>query len=128
MLELPWGQACFSLSAIVLMTLGLNTMALGLGGIFPNFQEPSPAKIVSGFGGTVCLILSFIYILVGNLCIMLPSASRLKLQLPSSLAFLQAAPVPFSLLGLFVLTAALGLMPYLFALKRMKNLDYFGKV
>jgi ABC-2 type transport system permease protein len=38
-------------------------IAIGLGTLYPNFAETNPGKIVSGFGGTFCLVLSFVYIL-----------------------------------------------------------------
>ena len=31
--------------------------------LYPNFKETNPSKIVSGFGGTFCLVMSFLYIL-----------------------------------------------------------------
>ena len=40
------------------MCLGLPGIAVGMGALFPNFHEETPSKIVSGFGGTVCLVLS----------------------------------------------------------------------
>jgi ABC-2 type transport system permease protein len=40
------------------LCLGLPGIAVGMGALFPNFQEETPSKIVSGFGGTLCLILS----------------------------------------------------------------------
>jgi len=45
------------------MALTLNGLATGLGVLYPNFREENPSKIVSGFGGTFCLVLSFVYIL-----------------------------------------------------------------
>jgi ABC-2 type transport system permease protein len=44
------------------MTFSLNALATGLGALYPNFREDNPSKIVSGFGGTFCLVSSFIYI------------------------------------------------------------------
>ena len=49
---------------ILMVTISLNSMALCLGTLFPNLKEENSAKIVSGFGGTLCLILSFIYIII----------------------------------------------------------------
>lgn len=54
----------FYCGAIILMSTGLTALALTLGVLFPNFHDASPAKIVSGFGGTLCLILNFIFILL----------------------------------------------------------------
>ncbi len=53
----------FSLTVTV-MTFTLNALAVGLGVLYPNFKEDNPSKIVSGFGGTFCLVLSFLYIVV----------------------------------------------------------------
>ena len=44
------------------MTFTLTALATGLGALYPNFREDNPSKIVSGFGGTLCLVLSFLYI------------------------------------------------------------------
>ena len=44
------------------MCIALNGLAVGMGVIYPNLREENPSKIVSGFGGTFCLVISFIYI------------------------------------------------------------------
>jgi len=46
----------------VLVSFGLSGIAVGLGARFPNFREDNPSKIVSGFGGTLCLMLSLFFI------------------------------------------------------------------
>lgn len=63
LLHLGWPRTLFFSAAITIMTLTLNGMATGLGALYPNFRETNPSKIVSGFGGTLTLILSFGYIL-----------------------------------------------------------------
>lgn len=50
--------------AIVLCCLGLTGIAVGLGARFPNFRAFSAARIASGFGGTVNLVVSTFFILV----------------------------------------------------------------
>ncbi len=62
MLQIPWGRTLFFIGAVTIMTFTLTAMAVGLGVVYPNFKEDNPSKIVSGFGGTFCLVLSFIYI------------------------------------------------------------------
>lgn len=47
----------------VLLCSGLAAMAVGLGATMPNFRETSPSKIAAGFGGTLNLVLSAIYII-----------------------------------------------------------------
>ena len=40
-----------SIYCIVMTNLGLSGLAVGLGALYPNFQEDNPARIVSGMGG-----------------------------------------------------------------------------
>jgi ABC-2 type transport system permease protein len=62
MLVLAWTRTFYLLGAVVVMTLALNALAIGLGALYPNLKEDNPSKIVSGFGGTFSLVLSFLYI------------------------------------------------------------------
>jgi len=63
MLQMDGTHTVFFTAAIAVMTLTLNALAVGLGVLYPNLKEENPGKIVSGFGGTFCLVLSFLYIL-----------------------------------------------------------------
>ena len=56
----------------LLLCVGLSGMAVGLGAIMPNFREQSPSKIAAGFGGTLNLVLSALYILAVVLLTALP--------------------------------------------------------
>jgi ABC-2 type transport system permease protein len=62
MLQLGPARTFFFCVAIAVMTLVLNSLAVGLGSLYPDFKETNPSKIVSGFGGTLCLVISFAYI------------------------------------------------------------------
>ncbi len=66
MLKLPWQRTIYLTGIIAVMTFALTGLAIGLGALYPNFKEDNPSKIVSGFGGTFCLVLSFVYI-VGSI-------------------------------------------------------------
>ena len=63
MLKLPFIRTIYFGMAVSVMTFTLTGLAVGLGVLYPNFKEENPSKIVSGFGGTFCLVLSFLYIL-----------------------------------------------------------------
>ena len=49
---------------IILATMSLSGLAVGLGSLYPNFQEDNPARIVSGMGGTLNLLLSIFYLVL----------------------------------------------------------------
>ncbi|MBI2823714.1 MAG: hypothetical protein HYX69_03365 [Planctomycetia bacterium] len=50
------------LLACALLCSGLSGIAVGLGAKLPNLREDSPARIAAGFGGTLNLVLSALYI------------------------------------------------------------------
>lgn len=60
----------------VLLCVGLASIAVGLGATMPNFHETSPSKIAAGFGGTLNLVLSALYIMVVCVLTALPSHLR----------------------------------------------------
>ncbi len=63
MLRLPWGLILLNCFSVLEITLGVSGLAVGIGAIYPNFKEDSPAKIVSGFGGTLNLVISLFFVL-----------------------------------------------------------------
>jgi ABC-2 type transport system permease protein len=69
MLEMETWRVVYFGVAVTVMTFTLNGLAVGLGAMYPNFREDNPSKIVSGFGGTFCLVLSFLYI-VGSVVLL----------------------------------------------------------
>ena len=48
----------------VFIAMGLSGLSVGMGAIFPSFNERNPSKIVSGFGGTLTLILAIGLVIV----------------------------------------------------------------
>jgi len=116
MLHLPWQQVGFFAFAIALMSAALSGLAVGLGALFPNFKEDNPSKIVSGFGGTLCLVVSFIYISVFIALISLPDVRRvtqINLFLSDQGAY-----------GLGVaVSAVLLVVPLVIAARRVKRLE-----
>ncbi|MHC4177664.1 MAG: putative ABC transporter permease subunit, partial [Planctomycetota bacterium] len=55
-----------------ILCLGLSGIAVGLGARLPNLREESPARIAAGFGGTLNLVISTLYILAVVLMTALP--------------------------------------------------------
>jgi len=56
----------------IALCLGLSAMAVGLGSRYPNLREPSPSRIAAGFGGTLNLVLSSLFILGTSVLISVP--------------------------------------------------------
>ncbi|GMU94065.1 MAG: hypothetical protein AMXMBFR4_31230 [Candidatus Hydrogenedentota bacterium] len=62
MLEVEYVIFFLAVYSIVITNFGLSGLAVGLGSLYPNFQEDNPARIVSGMGGTLNFLLSMGYI------------------------------------------------------------------
>ncbi|MFC1525134.1 hypothetical protein ACFL5I_01965, partial [Planctomycetota bacterium] len=63
MLKLPIKMLWLQLYMVLIISLGLSALAVGLGALYPNLKEDNPSKIVSGFGGTLNLVLSLLLVL-----------------------------------------------------------------
>lgn len=128
-LQLPLHRSLYFVGMILMLTMGLNTLALSLGVLLPNFKETNTAKIVSGFGGTLCLVLSFFYIVVGVALAIYPTYRERGLgdDVDLTLEMLyEWELVSLVLVGMVTLVVAGG--PYLFALKRTKRLANLGNL
>jgi ABC-2 type transport system permease protein len=55
-------QFAVSMYTITCANFALAGLAVGLGSLYPNFEEDNPARIVSGMGGTLNFLLSVAYI------------------------------------------------------------------
>jgi ABC-2 type transport system permease protein len=128
MLRVPLERSVFFLSTGWMMAFGLNALALSMGALFPNFKETNPARIVSGFGGTLCLIISFVYIACAMALAILPALGELGSKFAQLDKMLPGGRMWTGLLGIAMLTFLLGAAPYVFAKKRIKDLDYFRGV
>ncbi|MFH1202501.1 MAG: hypothetical protein V1674_06400 [Candidatus Omnitrophota bacterium] len=62
MLKASLWMSLFSMAVVFVVSFGLMGLACGLGALWPNFREDNPAVIVSGFGGTMNLILALAYL------------------------------------------------------------------
>jgi len=113
MLRLSLDRTIFFSLAVTLMTLTLNGLAVGLGAMYPNFNEEHPGKIVSGFGGTFCLVISFLYIVAAVTLLALGSPWPWSSQAGLATHWIAAAWTGFLLLSVLV-----GWLPLRLGLRR----------
>jgi ABC-2 type transport system permease protein len=102
--------------AITIMTFTLTGLAVGLGTLYPNFKEENPSKIVSGFGGTFCLVLSFLYIL-GSVVLLAFASPWSAITSPSRLEIVAC------LMGFGTLSLLLGWLPLHLGLRRLRHFE-----
>ncbi len=116
LLNMPPERIYYFGAVVTIMTFTLNGLAAGLGVLYPNFKETNPTKIVSGFGGTLCLVLSFCYILGSVLLLAFSSPGLLRAQPPPGLVLLCA--FSFALLSF-----ALGWLPMKLAFRQLPKFE-----
>lgn len=88
MLWLPWQLTVLHLVTMLGVTVGVAGLSVGLGAIYPNFREDSPAKIVSGFGGTLNLVLNMVFVMAVVVMQLVPSYMVLKRQMDYHVIYL----------------------------------------
>lgn len=117
LLKLEWDEVSFFGAVIVVMAFTLNALATGLGVLYPNFKESNPSKIVSGFGGTFCFVLSFLYIFFSVLVLSIGSSGTHS-SIPAPL--LGAASV-----GVFLgASIILGALPLKLSFRRLRHFEF----
>lgn len=121
-LRLGFQDSVFFAAAIALLAIGLNGLAVGLGVLFPNLRESNTAKIVSGFGGTLCLVSSFIYILCFVLLLAWLRWDIFRNNEVDPAWFRESRSI-WGLTSLLSLTAVVTLVPLIFSQKKLKRLE-----
>ena len=117
MLDMNTSRTVFFTGAITVMTFTLNGLAVGLGVLYPNLREDNPGKIVSGFGGTFCLVLSFLYILASVILLGLGAPWA---QVKSAESIVRSV---LCLSAFGVLSFVLGWVPLQIGLQRVKSFE-----
>ncbi|MGO8703385.1 MAG: putative ABC transporter permease subunit [Candidatus Brocadiia bacterium] len=85
--------------AVLVISVGLSALAVGIGALYPNLREDNPSKIVSGFGGTLNLVLSVAFVALVIALMVLPyHLSRMRPEAE----FLQRVMLPGMLLAVAV--------------------------
>ncbi len=122
MLQLAPLYYFMTIFSIILMNFGLSGLAVGLGALYPSFEEDNPARIVSGLGGTLNLLLSIFYITV------VVTAQTIILQWHVLEQFTRPGYFWFALVSVIILILALTGMavalPMLLGLRNLKSLEY----
>jgi ABC-2 type transport system permease protein len=113
LLNMAWDDVAFFGAVITVMTFALNGLAIGLGVLFPNVKENNPNKIVSGFGGTLCFVLSSVYI-IAALALLVMGGGGFHGNIEW---------VAVCISGFVVMSLAIGWLPMKLAMKQLRNFE-----
>lgn len=118
MLGAPLRLLGFHGVALACLSAGLSGLATGLGALYPVPHEEEPAKIVSGFGGTLNLLLSLGLVLVTLLAMWVPTVAIVRgLRVP----FLFSPPVALAAIATVALVATI--LPVTLGARRLRRLE-----
>ncbi len=108
--------------SVTIANFGLAGLAVGLGALYPNFKEDNPARIVSGLGGTLNLLVSVGYISV------VVAAQTFVLQYRAIGRIANPEWFRYALSGAVAVGAAATLlcvaMPMYFGLRNLRDMEY----
>ncbi len=114
LLNMTWDRVLFFGAVVTVMSFTLNGLAVGLGVLYPNLKESNPNKIVSGFGGTLCFVLSSVYILASLALLVIGGGGwhgRLLWAVGAIVAFV-------------LLSVVIGWVPIKWGLRRLENFEF----
>lgn len=116
---IPFSLAVYS---ICITNLALSGLAVGLGSLYPNFEESNPSRIVSGMGGTLNFLLSMGYI------VLVIGAQTLILQWRVLGAFTRPEWFWYALAGVLVFVTALSVfttvVPLRMGLRNLRAMEF----
>lgn len=117
----------------VMCCVGLTAIAVGLGARYPDFRAVSAARIASGFGGTLNLVISTAFIIVVLGLGSLPAHVRIVAESPGLLPTVTArvelnplvvAWLAFGPLGAAVFTIVVGVISLWVGLRHFRKIEF----
>lgn len=126
-LRLGVAETFFFAVSIALLAAGLNALAVGIGVLFPNLRESNAAKIVSGFGGTLCLVASFVYILAFMGILAFLRWDVFATNAVDPLWFQRPEKWP-GIAGIVLLTLIVTIFPLIFSQRKLKRLEILADI
>lgn len=120
-LGVPPSVLAVTVILMVAIALGTCALAVGVGAIFLDLRQSNPAAIVSGFGGTLNLVLGLAFMLA----VILPFALLYHLKATRVLNHSSAAGWEIlAWLWLIVLTATATIVPLVVGARSLRRRDY----
>ena len=106
---------------VLCMSLSLTSLSVGLGAVFPDFSSDNPARIVSGFGGTLNFMLGMIYVLFVVSLVAIPFSLKFILMKISDRIFIVFLRIALAwILGITLFSV---FFPLRYACKKLENLE-----
>jgi ABC-2 type transport system permease protein len=122
-LHVPLFMVAVHALTLAIIALGLSGISVGLGATMPNFRETDPSKIAVGFGGTLNLVASLLFLIVEVLLMAMPFHLGLILDQPASQTMLQRLAIGGLVLGVTIGIAAV-MIPMRVGARTLKRMEF----
>lgn len=109
--------------SVLLMSISLTSLSVGLGAVFPRFEERNPGKIASTMGGMLTTIISLLYVGLMVAISALPANRYTLHRMYPNLPF-PRFEVGLSILLIIILNLTTIILPLKFGIASLKNRDY----
>jgi ABC-2 type transport system permease protein len=124
MLAMPPAAIGVHVLTVGVLAVGLSGLSVGIGAWIPNFRETNPSKIAMGFGGTLNLIASLLFLILVIVLMAVPW--HLRATFTDSLAWSEQAGwwLAAGLLGGVALGAAAVIVPLRLGALTLRRMEF----
>jgi ABC-2 type transport system permease protein len=109
--------------SVLLMSVALVSLSVGMGAIYPRFEERNPGKIASSVGGILTTVLSLVYVGLMVVIAALPAQRYSLYKMDPTLPF-PRFEVTLSLIMMAILNLTTIIIPLRLGYLSMKKRDY----
>ena len=111
-----------SLGTVFFLSLGLSTLAVGIGALYPKFEAENPAQIATSTGGIIYMLFSFIFVLLVLACQSWPVYLYFQGRLGADL--LSFLSISTSLVSFLALNSLIIFLPLKLGARALENGEY----
>jgi len=123
MLGLTGYMMILSFFSIMLMSVSLTSLSVGMGAVFPKFEESNPGRIASSMGGMITTVLSLVYVALMVIILALPTY-HYSAYVIDGLAEFPAREFLFAGAMIIVLNLTTTIIPIKIGLKSLSSRDF----
>lgn len=109
--------------SILLMSMSLTSLAVGMGAIFPHFEEYNPGRIASSIGGMLTTVISLLYVTLMVIILALPTYRYSAYVIDGTINFPRKEFLTAGVLML-VLNLTMIIVPIKIGLRSLKSKDF----
>ncbi len=123
MLGLTGYMMILSFFSILLMSVSLTSLSVGMGAVFPKFEESNPGRIASSMGGMITTVLSLVYVALMVIILALPTY-HYSAYVIDGLAEFPAREFLYAGVMILVLNLTTIIIPIKIGLKSLSSRDF----